>query len=150
MERESIAGRVLSVETDDFLALVIDALSAGGSTWVRVRGASMLPTIPRGSQVRVDPLPAGGVRRGDVVLARGATGRPIAHRVWAIVGDRIWLKGDFRVSPDSPIRRADVIGLVSLVSFAGTTAMISKRASRAPREIARRWRAFARDVLRGV
>jgi hypothetical protein len=150
MERESRAGRAVSVGTDDFLSIVADAVLAGGSSWVRVRGASMLPSIPRGSDVRVDPLPARGVSRGDVVLARGASGRPIAHRVWAIVGDRIWLKGDFRVTPDSPIRRGDIIGLVSMVRCAGSETPLSKRASRAPREIARRWRAFARDVLRGV
>ena len=150
MVAETTAGRAISVETDDFLALVVDVIAAGGRAWVHVRGASMLPSIPRDSQVRVDPLPPGGIARGDVVLARGVTGRPVAHRVWAVLGDRVWLKGDFRVTPDLPIGRADIIGVVAAVSTGGSVTAISKRAARTPREIARRWRAFARDVLRGA
>lgn len=150
MVTEGGPGRAIGVETDDFVALVIDVLSAGGSAWVHVRGASMLPSIPRGSQVRVDPLPADRIRRGHVVLARGATGRPVAHRVWATLGDRVWLKGDFRVTPDLPIRQSDIIGVVGAVRCGESIATVSRHAPRAPREIARRWRAFARDVLHGA
>ena len=145
-----MSDRSVAVNRNEFMTLVRETVSAGGSAWIHVRGASMLPAIPRGSEIRVDPLPAGGARRGDVVLASAMNGSPVAHRVWAALGERVWLKGDFRVTPDSPIRRADIIGLVSMVSSDGAVVAIPRRASRAPRDVARRWRAFAKDVLRGA
>ena len=49
----------------------------------------MLPTIPRGALVRVGPVPSGGVRSGDVVLALTGDGEPVLHRAIAVRHDCI-------------------------------------------------------------
>lgn len=141
--------RPLAVDGDDLLALAAETTRAGGSVWVHVRGASMTPAIPRGSDVRIGPVPARPLRRGDVVLARDPRGRPLVHRVWLRIGDRLWLKGDARVTPDRAVASGEILGMVEAVRRDGRLEAIPPRPRVRPRELAQRWRAVVRDALRG-
>lgn len=81
----------------------------------RFAGASMSPALPPGAEVRLDCGAAGGA--GDIIafLERGHV---VVHRVVALSSARGWIltRGDARLLPDAPIRRAeDVIGRVTAV-----------------------------------
>lgn len=143
-----IAERVMKVSGDELLSLVEGATRAGGGIWVRVHGGSMLPTIPRGSEVRVEPIPASGVRRGDTVLARDSSGKPLLHRVVRIRDKKILLKGDFRIMADAPLPADAILGLATHLRRDGKVAALRRHTPRAPIDIFRRWRAYTKDLLR--
>lgn len=64
--------------------------------WIRVDGESMSPFLQPGSFVGVEWLDAtkAGVRAGDLVLCREASGDWILHRLLAREGSRSLVKGD--------------------------------------------------------
>src|SRR5262245_44737577 len=66
------------------LARVLPAVSGG--TAVVVGGPSMEPTIPLGSAVHVEPVPATDLRAGDVVsLQAGIRHAVFTHRITRVV-----------------------------------------------------------------
>lgn len=148
MRSEASAGRVIVVGGGELLSLGHAATSVGAEMWVRVRGSSMIPAIARGAEIRIGPLPDRGIRRGDVVLARGATGHPVVHRVSRIAGSLVWLKGDFRLTADAPIAVTEICGLVEAVKWQGEVRPIPPRPSRAVLDIVRRVRAALTDYIR--
>lgn len=150
MRSEAARERPISVERSEFLALGMAATSVGAELWVKVRGSSMAPAIAQGAEIRIAPLPTRPLRRGDVVLARGATGAPVVHRIWRLSGARVWLKGDFRVAPDLPIPTSNIIGLVDAVRVNREVSAITARPSRAPRDVLRRFRAALKDYVAHV
>jgi hypothetical protein len=83
--------------------------------WIRVRGVSMLPTIPSGALVRLVPLPERPLRRGEVVLAVLPNGACVLHRVRAGRDGALTLSGDNNMAGDPPVRRADVLALADRV-----------------------------------
>jgi signal peptidase I len=91
-----------------------------------IRGGSMEPTIPLGSLVLVDPVPADTIKGGDVVSVRIPTGVVVTHRVVNVVttgdGERYWeLKGDANPATDGGLAPAEwgVGRVVAHVPFAG-------------------------------
>lgn len=150
MASDGRAPRALPVDGTELLSVAKAATDAGNGIWILVRGASMLPAIPRFALIHVVRARPDEVRRGDIVLARSADGHPVVHRVWFSLGQRLWLKGDFRVTPDAPITRSAVVGVVEAVRYGNRLSPPPARVSLAPLDVARRWRAFARDlVIRG-
>lgn len=94
------------------LFMVFNAL--GLSSYVVMSG-SMLPTLPMGSVVVVEPVPASAVRPGDIVTF-DLTDRTVTHRVVAVeaseAGPLFTTKGDANAEADVQKIRASTIGLV--------------------------------------
>jgi hypothetical protein len=96
--------------------LAADLLRCGYKVRFRVMGTSMLPAIPPGSLVQVEPVDARLLRRGDVVLTDGA-GRLIAHRIEEVrrhgAGPSTFvLRGDNLPDRDLPVPEAALLGRV--------------------------------------
>jgi len=108
-------GRALRVERDEMLSLTGDVVRGGGALWVRAPGGSMLPTVPRGALVRIQPLPEPGPSEGDIVLALTSDGEPVLHRVVMVFDDHLILRGDAALGADPAIPLAHVIGLATHV-----------------------------------
>ena len=83
----------------------------------RIAGRSMEPAIPDGAEVRLQPLPAGGVREGMVVACLSAGGTLFAHRVLACAmrrgRDYAITLGDGWQLCDPPVAQDDVLGEVT-------------------------------------
>jgi hypothetical protein len=86
-------------------------LARGERLVLRAEGHSMWPTFRDGRHVVVGPLPEGGPRCGEVVLATLA-GRLVLHRVVGVRADALLLKGDARPRPDGWVPRVLVVGCV--------------------------------------
>jgi len=80
-----------------------------------VEGESMAPTIRAGDSVITIGVLAGEPNVGSILLVQ-SDGRRLLHRLRAVDGDALWLKGDASISGDSrPIHRTDVLGMLALV-----------------------------------
>jgi hypothetical protein len=71
----------LKIDQPVFAATLLDALSRGEAVLLRVHGASMKPWLREQQKIRVLPVAARRLRRGDVALFRRENGRMILHRV---------------------------------------------------------------------
>src|SRR5688572_32916090 len=97
--------------------LAVDLLLSGYKVRFRVMGTSMLPTIPPGSLVIVEPVVANCLEQGDIVLTN-ATGRLIAHRIEHVHADRrgvqkFVLRGDNLPHCDLPVTAGAILGRVT-------------------------------------
>ncbi len=94
-------------------------LALGNVVEIDAEGGSMFPLIRDGDRVTVQPLKR-EPRIGDVVLAVIA-GRWVLHRVIAVRGAEWVTRGDYRLRPDPPIRRAQIVGLAVRTQRRGRT-----------------------------
>lgn len=89
--------------------VVQQRLRAGEATrWV-VRGSSMWPAIPDGSEVEVTPCAAADLREGDLV-AYARRDEVIVHRLILRGPNALTLRGDSLDLADPPVPLADVLG----------------------------------------
>lgn len=119
---------------------IADLLGRGIAVRFQVHGDSMHPVIHSGDYVLVEPVEAGRVRRGDVVLSlteRGLT----AHRVVAISGSTFTTRGDNAPAPDAPFTAAQLLGRVRSAEHEGRV-----RSMRGVRTAAARAKAFLRRL----
>jgi hypothetical protein len=107
--------RPLRVERAAMVSLIREVTYGGGALRVRAPGSSMLPTIPRGSLVRIGPVPSEGITKGDVVLALTADGEPVLHRAIEVGSDSIVTRGDAALAADPPTPLSRVIGTATHV-----------------------------------
>jgi hypothetical protein len=106
-----LPSRAIALEGVEFVPIVREVLAAGGSPWVRVRGGSMLPTIPkRGAVVRLES-PSMPLRRGDVVLTARPGGDPVLHRIVSVLEEGIVTRGDSLPVDDAMVTRENVIAV---------------------------------------
>ncbi len=96
----------------------------------QARGLSMHPFIKDGDILTVSPLRR-ALRVGDVAAYRVA-GRPslAVHRVTAVRGEVLILRGDNAGVDDDPVAGADVLGLVTRVERDGRTVHVAIGAGR--------------------
>jgi len=97
------------------LALVRERMRENTHVWIRVRGASMSPAMPPGSVVRLSPLGAEGARPDEVVLAELPSGLPVVHRVVAVNGEQVTLRGDALPRRDPFVRHEAILARVTAV-----------------------------------
>lgn len=105
-----------------YLAKVIDALKAGVSKEIVVKGYSMVPTIQPFQRVKISPCEINSVSEGEIVAYK------IVDHPWITVhraikidengGKRIIrTKGDHMLCPDNYEVTADIfLGIVSLMN----------------------------------
>lgn len=92
------------------LALLQETLAGEGCFRWRLRGSSMMPTLPLDCQIEIAPLPA-RVRLGEV-LVFAAGDALIAHRLVRRSRGRWITQGDGRRAPDPPLRPEQALGVV--------------------------------------
>ncbi len=89
--------------------VVIASLRAGEGVRWTVRGASMWPVIPDGSEVEVTPCAADALRVGDLgAYARGDT--VVVHRLVGRRDGALRFRGDSLGRDDAPVLPEDVLG----------------------------------------
>lgn len=89
--------------------VVIASLRAGERVRWIVRGASMWPAIPDGSEVEVTPCAADALRAGDLgAYARGET--VVVHRLVGWRDGALRFRGDSLGREDAPVRPDEVLG----------------------------------------
>lgn len=145
---DASAERNVEVSRDDFVSLVRDAVGIGGFVWIRAKGGSMLPAIPRGAAVRLAPVSADEVVPGAVVLATLPSGQPVLHRVLRADGGRVFLKGDNVARPDAATTLDRVIAHATHVQIDGVDVPLGDRPRRSLRMALSQWRMRFRE--RGV
>jgi hypothetical protein len=80
-----------------------------------INGESMAPSIRAGDSVVTVGASTDQLRIGRVLLVRDGE-RQLLHRLRAIKGEELWMKGDASLSSDSrPVQRSDVLGQLALV-----------------------------------
>ena len=108
-----------------FAGLSADILQHGKSLRFRARGASMQPLVRDGDCLLVQPVEAGRVRVGDVVLCSSQADHVVVHRVLrrqpGLEGYVFLVQGDQVAQPDGWIPQAQVYGRVTALERAGIT-----------------------------
>lgn len=103
------------VPPEQLLQLAGEVISRGGYFTFHTTGHSMYPAIAHGDQVILGPLPEGGARVGDVVLA-GTRDGPRLHRVVSAgtdpSGPFLLVRGDAETGPGERVRPEAVCGRV--------------------------------------
>jgi hypothetical protein len=100
-----------------FLETCTELLRQGHRVRFRAGGPSMEPTIHNGEAILVEPVPASGLRRGDIALYRTARGA-IAHRVVGFpAADResVCMRGDAPGASGEIVARQQILGRVVAV-----------------------------------
>ncbi|HEX8851080.1 MAG TPA: nucleotidyltransferase family protein [Gemmatimonadaceae bacterium] len=132
--------RALAVSDEQLLGLVREVVGGGAPMWIRARGSSMSPTVKDGALVRLVPLPARPLRRGDVVFAVMRGGKAVLHRVLEADAESVLLQGDNMAFPDAPLTRGDVIALADTVQQDTRASAIAARPPLNPSRVLARWR----------
>ena len=136
--------RGLAVSGEQLMALVREVVGGGASMWIRARGSSMFPTIKDGALVRLVPLPARQVRRGDVVFAAMRGGEAVIHRVRSVDAETLVLQGDNMPFPDAALPVGALVALVDTVQQDTRASVIGPRPPLNPSGLLARWRAIGR------
>ena len=100
----------------DWLPLLRDALAHEGRFRWRLRGASIIPTLPPDCEVEIAPVPPVVPLGSLVVFADGDA--LIVHRLVRRTAGRWITQGDGRLIPDRPLAPEQLLGLV-VAAYAG-------------------------------
>ena len=96
------------------LGEVTKMLGEGHSVVIMTKGASMSPFI-RGERDSVELVREPKVEVGDIVLAQIGPGHYVLHRINAIKGEKVRLKGDGNLDGTEFCTLADICGTVSFI-----------------------------------
>ena len=127
------------------LGEVKSLLAEGKDVVIPTKGNSMLPFI-RGGRDSVNLRRLDTLEVGDIVLAEIREGVYVLHRVFAVDGDAVTLKGDGNLRNVERCRRSDIAGTV-LGVLKDNGREVDGRAPKAMRR-ARAWRALGRPFRR--
>lgn len=94
-------------------------LSEGRTVIIATKGASMSPFI-RGERDSVELIKKPDVEVGDIVLCQLTPGHYVLHRINAVSGDNLRLKGDGNLDATEYCTKADVCGTVVAILRRGT------------------------------
>lgn len=97
------AAKKVEVDNKLFIPEVIRMLDEGHTVTIGLRGFSMRPFLEDRRDEALLRKPA-SINVGDAVLAEVAPGRYVLHRIIAIDGDRITLRGDGNLSEERCLR----------------------------------------------
>ncbi|HMF58565.1 MAG TPA: S24 family peptidase [Pyrinomonadaceae bacterium] len=137
-----------------FTELSTALLAEGYGVRFRAGGNSMHPTIVDGEIVRVEPVSAREIKRGDIILYRAGRGLT-AHRV-VVVGVNgnetavFQMRGDACATFDEPVTGEQIMGRVIEVERDGRTISLIGRAAgfrRNARRLAHRLKAASGRVI---
>lgn len=113
----------MKLDRNDQFELVRGFLVNGEKVRKQAFGDSMLPSIPDGAFLQIEPLMSDQVRRGDVVLFGTDQGHILIHRVARLFRRRgqffIQAWGDNNLKPDSPVPSEQLFGRVVSLKIDG-------------------------------
>ena len=90
------------------------AIAAGGSVRVRVKGNSMWPFFVNGrDSVFFEALPNRSLRSGDILLYQRKNGRYVMHRLYAVKNDSLTFVGDNQNQLETGIGKDQLIAFVN-------------------------------------
>ena len=133
-------------QSELFLDVASELLSQGRSVRFRAEGDSMYPTIRKGEAIVVEPVPAAGLRKGDVALYRTERGIT-AHRVVASGKTRFKMRGDAMASPNEPVDIQQILGRVVAVEREGRSIDLTSSGARIRHRI-RAWTSSLKRLAR--
>lgn len=143
----SSALRRIPVDQSCLVELLRLARAEGARVWIRARGASMHPVIPHDSDILVETAGDRAYAVGEVVLAVGAHGTLVAHRIVRVSSTEVGLRGDHCIRTDVPVPLCQVLGTVVAVRDKSGIRPVSARAPRSVHHFFSRWYAHARREL---
>lgn len=115
-----IRGDELPLSNASLLALARSVLERGASLRFQARGFSMAPFIRDGDVLTVVPKGGGRSNPGDIVaFVHPANDRLTVHRIVAIRGGKVAIKGDNVSVPDGAIPEENILGFVRRVERDG-------------------------------
>ena len=129
------------------LGQVSEFLDEGRSVVINTKGQSMSPFI-RGERDSVELVKQPEVEVGDIVLAQIQPGHYVLHRVNAISGSRVRLKGDGNLDATEACNMEDICGTAVAILRRGNRRIDCTTPCR--RRMYRRWVAASRTVRRIV
>jgi len=110
---------VKTIPNDIVFASVEELIAEGETVELRVKGFSMTPFLRSDRDVvKLAPLPAGGLRRGMVVLFRH-NGKFVLHRLCRIESDELVFAGDGNYRTEEHARLSDAMAYVAEVEKHG-------------------------------
>ena len=113
----------MDIDNDRLFDEAAALLAKGVDVTVEVKGRSMRPFLVEGrDRVTLRRCATGGIRRGDVVLARESVGRRVVlHRVVGRSGGNFVLQGDGNRVQTETVSAADVVGVAVAFRRKGRT-----------------------------
>jgi len=107
----------------DHVDLVQSLLADGLSIAKKVSGDSMLPSIPSGVVLQIEPLVQTKPKLGDVVFFETPNGKTTIHRVSLCFRRKshMWIQtwGDNCQKPDAPVPISKVLGRITSMQING-------------------------------
>lgn len=111
MSQSNIPSRTVTVSNTALIPEVVRLINEGHTVTIPLRGQSMRPFLEDGRDKAL--LAASGVPRvGDPVLAEVMPGRYVLHRIVAVNGDDITLRGDGNIGTER-CRATDILASVT-------------------------------------
>lgn len=104
---------VRSISVEEWSLLAKDGIDL--EIRIQLYGNSMVPLIRRKKDYVVIHALNRPLKRGDVVLFHRNDNSYVVHRVWKICDSQIQTMGDNCYSPDIPISKDEVLGLITQV-----------------------------------
>jgi len=103
--------QIRTLPMDVLMEQITELLNGGSSVQIKAKGYSMMPFIRH----EIDSMNLkllDSVEEGDIVLAHLPEGRYVAHRVIAVNGDALTLKGDGNLDATEHCYKSSVCGTV--------------------------------------
>lgn len=101
------------VSSRELMPVIRAALERGQGVSMQADGSSMSPFIRHGDTIELEPLRK-VPRFGDIVLAKGADGRFLVHRIVRADHGAFLLRGDVQMECEGPFAANDILGKVIL------------------------------------
>lgn len=107
------------LSSEQFLSVVSNCIEEDGSFSFSPHGGSMRPTVREGDTVLfVKPEE---IRKYDVLLYRRPDGKAVLHRVIAVNGDRLTMRGDAQWRPEFNVPARNAVALAKTLTRGGRT-----------------------------
>ena len=100
------------VPLEELMPLISDQLEKGNAVRLTPQGTSMLPLLRPGQDSVLLRSPAKELRKFDIVLYQRDSGQFVLHRL-VKTGDTYTALGDHQITPESGIRREQILAVVA-------------------------------------
>lgn len=100
-------------KVEDFIPILLDALSQGKDFIMPVNGTSMLPFIHKSHRVILSA--PNNLKKNDIVFYRRDNGQYVLHRIYKVTKDYYVMMGDNQTFEEKPIYQHQIISKVKAV-----------------------------------
>lgn len=111
---------IKKVKSKELIPLIQELLEHGGKAWITVTGMSMYPFLRENlDSVELATASFEGVKRGDIVLIRRASGEYVLHRVLKKESDVFYIIGDAQEWIEGPLKKEQLVAKVDSIKRNG-------------------------------